>query len=270
MKEKTLNCIVCDKEYVEKKEKDNGYWRKTCSDKCLKELRSPRITKVCVVCEREYKVIPYRADKTKTCSKKCLRLYQTGVGNPNWKGGLDVSVYSTKEWKEARQKALERDEFKCLLCEATETLNVHHVIPYRLIKNHDLVNLVTLCSECHSDFERDSKGIIKELLYGHPTFTRILCELWLLHQKKNRDYATKDFPLGNFERVGMMCKMWGIDFTTGNEAEKVAFVYALKQVDAVGKLLGQGAKGNVEDRSKRYDDIAVYSVIARILFEEGK
>jgi len=106
--------------------------------------------------------------------------------------------------------------------------------------------------------------------HGHPRVYEILEELGKLHSIKNRDYATKEQPLQNFERVGLMCKLWGIDFTTGNEAEKVAFVYMLKQIDAVGKLLGQGTTGKVEDRGKRYEDIAVYSIIAKVLFEEKK
>ena len=105
---------------------------------------------------------------------------------------------------------------------------------------------------------------------GHPRFYEIIEEHGKLHDVKNTDYASKEVPLGNFERVGLMCKLWGIDFTTGNEAEKVAFVYMLKQVDVAGKLLGQGTSGKVEDRGKRYDDISVYSIIAKILFEEGK
>lgn len=105
---------------------------------------------------------------------------------------------------------------------------------------------------------------------GHPRVYEILQTLGELHDRKNSDYATSEQPLQNFERVGLMCKLWGIDFTSGNEAEKVAFVYMCKQIDAVGKLLGQGTTGEVEDRGKRYDDIAVYSIIAKILFEEGK
>jgi len=105
---------------------------------------------------------------------------------------------------------------------------------------------------------------------GHPRFYEIEQELGELHDEKNTDYATPEEPLGNFDRVGKMLKEWGIRFDNGNEAEKVAFVYMLKQIDAVGKLLGQGKSGNVEDRSKRYNDMAVYSIIGRILFEEGR
>lgn len=104
---------------------------------------------------------------------------------------------------------------------------------------------------------------------GHPRFYEIIEELGKLHDAKNTDYATPENPLGNFTRVGKMLKEWGIRFDNGNEAEKVAFVYVLKQFDAVGKLLGQGTSGKVEDRGKRYNDMAVYSIIGRILFEEG-
>lgn len=106
--------------------------------------------------------------------------------------------------------------------------------------------------------------------HGHKRFYEIQKEHAELHSSKNKDYASGENPLGNFQRVGMMLKLWGIDFKTGNEAEKTAFIYMLKQIDAVGKLLGESRKGDVEDRSKRYDDISVYAIIARILYEENK
>jgi len=106
---------------------------------------------------------------------------------------------------------------------------------------------------------------------GHPRVYEILQELGLLHDAKNTDYASSEDPLGNFERVGKMLKAWGIRFDTGkNLGEKVAFVFNLKQIDAVGKLLGEETPGKVEDRGKRYNDMAVYSIIGRVLFEEGK
>lgn len=54
-------------------------------------------------------------------------------------------------WHQQRLRALQRDNFVCQYdgCNETENLDVHHIIPYRMSKNHDLENLVTLCKKHH-------------------------------------------------------------------------------------------------------------------------
>ena len=44
----------------------------------------------------------------------------------------------------------------------------------------------------------------------------------------------------------------------------------LKQFDAFLKLLMHNEKGQVEGIAERLNDVAVYSIIARILYEESK
>ena len=106
--------------------------------------------------------------------------------------------------------------------------------------------------------------------YGHNKFYTIIEDLALLHGSKNKDYAEPDRPLGNFERVGRILDELKIKFDGTHSAEKVAFIYSLKQIDAVGILLGKGEQGKVEGRGNRYNDVAVYSIIGRILNEENK
>jgi len=107
----------------------------------------------------------------------------------------------------------------------------------------------------------------KKKLSGHPRFYEILEELADLHSKKNKDYASAENPLANFTRVGQMCKQWNL-VTEGYEPVKVALIYALKQVDAALKLLGSGEKGGVEGIPDRLRDIAVYAILAEILYTE--
>ena len=90
-----------------------------------------------------------------------------------------------------------------------------------------------------------------------------------LHNRKNRDYATQDDPMANFKRVGA----WGQKYkllTPGFPATKVAVLYMLKQVDAAFKLLGDNTEGRVEGVNERLDDVAVYSTIIKILYDEEK
>jgi len=118
--------------------------------------------------------------------------------------------------------------------------------------------------------EKVKEEFKKLFKYGHPLFYDIIVDNCQLHNDKNRDYATIEEPLGNFTRVGKWAREYGL-ITEGYEATKIALLYALKQWDAVLKLLRDNQKGKVEGIPERLNDIAVYSVIARILYqEEGK
>lgn len=103
--------------------------------------------------------------------------------------------------------------------------------------------------------------------HGHPMFYKILREIAELHSRKNKDYATMAEPWGNFERVAEIAKRYGL-ITAGNEREKVAIIYMLKQLDAVLKLVGSGQKGEVEGVPERLRDIAVYAPIIEIMYRE--
>jgi hypothetical protein len=101
---------------------------------------------------------------------------------------------------------------------------------------------------------------------GHPKFYQILDALADLHSAKNGDYAGGGRPLGNFERVAQLLGMYPgfpINTTYG-----VALVYALKQLDAALHLMATKRKGNVEGVPERLQDIAVYAVLAMIMYEE--
>jgi len=106
---------------------------------------------------------------------------------------------------------------------------------------------------------------------GHPRFYEILNEHGILHDEKNSDYASSQQPLGNFERVGewiVKYDLWKLALT--RPALFTSIVYMLKQLDAAFKLLGRDEEGQVEGVPKRLDDISVYSIISRILYEENK
>jgi len=112
-------------------------------------------------------------------------------------------------------------------------------------------------------------GALREACpHGDPEFYKIIIDLCELHNDKNADYATKEEPLGNFTRNGQIARMYGL-ITPGNEATKIAILYMQKQVDAAYKLIGRREKGNVEGVASRLNDVTVYSIIARILYERG-
>lgn len=104
--------------------------------------------------------------------------------------------------------------------------------------------------------------------HGHKKFYEILEELAELHSKKNFDYAGGGDPLGNFQRCGEMIKALLSDGDLSDM--KSALIFMSKQVDAVIDMIGKGRKEQVEGITDKLNDIAVYAVLARILYEERK
>lgn len=103
--------------------------------------------------------------------------------------------------------------------------------------------------------------------YGHPKFYKIVEELKELHSEKNRQYATKETPLGNFVRCGRMtAKLFkdGIDPSLA-----CCLSYMGKQVDGVVEIVGEGKKNTVESLHDKLRDIAVYAILAIIISEES-
>ena len=42
-----------------------------------------------------------------------------------------------------------RDGYRCALCDSTQYLQIHHIIPRGKGGNNEPDNLITLCSKCH-------------------------------------------------------------------------------------------------------------------------
>lgn len=103
---------------------------------------------------------------------------------------------------------------------------------------------------------------------GHPKFYEIIEELSELHKNKNWDYAGDGNSLGNFHRCGEMIKPLLSD--TELSDMKSALIFMSKQVDAVIDMIGKGRTAQVEGITDKLNDIAVYAILARILYEERK
>jgi 5-methylcytosine-specific restriction endonuclease McrA len=84
-----------------------------------------------------------------------------------------------RNWREMRRRALERDRYECQDCgveyavEKEQTgngLHVHHICPIRAFDEPEqanfLVNLISLCEECHQKWERSgpTEGEIEEIV----------------------------------------------------------------------------------------------------------
>lgn len=101
--------------------------------------------------------------------------------------------------------------------------------------------------------------------HGHPDFIPLCLEEMELHSQKNADYARGGDPLGNFKRVSEVLSLWGLNVPP----YMVALIYMMKQVDAIGNMLGQYYEGEVEGIKSRLLDISVYAKLIGILYEHG-
>lgn len=95
----------------------------------------------------------------------------------------------------------------------------------------------------------------------HPssqTFHRHLRALGALHDRKQADYGVEGDPFANVRAS----EAWGIPAWVG---------CMVRASDKVKRLQAQAVKGSLENEAAvdSFDDLAVYAVIGRVLFEEA-
>lgn len=115
--------------------------------------------------------------------------------------------------------------------------------------------------------QRDTIAMLKDQYeHGHPDFIPIMVEQINMHDEKNHDYARGGDPLGNFRRVSAILSLYP-NFPY-NTPVGLAFIYALKQLDAEAWSMCVGGEFKVEGFTGRTNDQAIYANIRRCIRQE--
>lgn len=128
-----------------------------CSKKCRFEAKHTERT--CLKCGKNFKV-RFSAVSEKTnasgnyCSRGCYN--DSMVKDPH---GDSHSMPRGSRWNKIRKETLRRLPF-CVLCGRKSALQVHHIIPYRLTKDNDASNLVTVCRTHHYQVEKYTRDLL--------------------------------------------------------------------------------------------------------------
>lgn len=84
-------------------------------------------------------------------SVPCPQCYRSPPAPPPRPARESPALYRG-EWRQVRERVLERDGRRCRRCGSHDRLHVHHLVAVRIAPHLRLVesNLVTLCEACHS------------------------------------------------------------------------------------------------------------------------
>jgi 5-methylcytosine-specific restriction endonuclease McrA len=164
-----LLCAFCGKPFVRKKSRLQHGRGKHCSPSCQYAARraKPRkaVQRTCLHCGQTFERAPswLNAHKGagKYCSRICRDTHRIQKNHPQYLNG-SASESRGPNWQAQKRKAKKRDHFTCQHCGLTQeqslanteaSLQVHHIIPFRLFTSYKLANrlpnLVTLCESCH-------------------------------------------------------------------------------------------------------------------------
>ena len=149
--------------------------------------------KNCKTCGKEILYKNFRIslnmwDKKNFCSISCSLKTRNGERCHFWNGGeknwkRDKYLYSSREWKNIRSNILGRDSKKCIICEVTENLHIHHKQRYKDGGENTEENLVTLCNKHHHQLH--ALEIFYKNNHSPRDFSRLCAEIKLKHKSNS-------------------------------------------------------------------------------------
>lgn len=106
--------------------------------------------------------------------------------------------------------------------------------------------------------------MIKLTKHGHPKFYILLNKLSELHDKKNKQYASKENPLGNFYRGSQIVKKF-FHPDLQEDPDRLALAYALilatKQIDGAVEIIAENKTDTPDSLQEKLRDVMVYYAI---------
>ena len=164
-------CEICNKPF---RVKARSILTRTCSPTCTHELRKRGKYMTCEICNKKKWITPVHFDTFRFCSRKCRGIWQkermNGSNHPNWQGGTSKLPYPFEWTDELRTQIKDRDGDKCMECDTTKNLTVHHIDYDK--SNCNPLNLITLCNTCNprANFNRS---------YWQPRYEEIVISIIL-------------------------------------------------------------------------------------------
>ena len=123
--------------------------RKYCSAECA-EVAKTEFFRDCLECNTSFKYVPSAAKSAKYCSFICKVRFEGRARRKGFDYKDSLVRCSRLAWRQRRAAVLKRDGYCCTRCGvAAEHLDAHHKIPWKISKNDEMDNLVTLCRSCH-------------------------------------------------------------------------------------------------------------------------
>ncbi len=163
-------CPHCGERYYIKKWQIKQGRHLFCSRLCRDTYLTQQHNDKCEVCG--IRLSPTKHWHNRFCSRKCLSIGIAGNKSHSWRGGK--KQYRGANWNSQRKVAYERDMGICQYChrkklKGERQFQVHHIKPFRefngdYIAANDLLNLITLCHQCHPKAEHGLIPVPKRLL----------------------------------------------------------------------------------------------------------
>ncbi len=121
----------------------------------------PKIEKECSFCKKILFLQPNEIRNRNFCNRSCWALGTRGKESPVYKGEEAVGRYRNRvaelpEYKEWHAIILKRDNYKCVLCESKERLEVDHKKRFLFIVNENNLKTVEDARNCKELWDTDN------------------------------------------------------------------------------------------------------------------
>jgi hypothetical protein len=120
-----------------------------------KKPKWEKIEKICPICENTFTTSKGHPREKTTCSYSCANTYfRSGEDNPNW-----------KEKRGHREVCFQHHKKKCIICEETLIVAVHHFDGDN--KNNKPDNLIPICPTHHTYYHSGYRDMVEQKIIDY-------------------------------------------------------------------------------------------------------